>query len=169
MPAAESPAKSRATETSPTTASSPATAGKQQQQQQQDDPSDIIDMAVFGEIQEMDDDDSHDFSRAIVEGFLDQATETFDSMDKALDGEDLEKLSELGHFLKGSSATLGLKKVKDECEKIQHFGQKKDDKGENDVPDEKVCLDNIDHSLKEMKHEYEKVKRYFANLYPPED
>lgn len=31
----------------------------------------------------------------------------------------LTELSHLGHFLKGSSATLGFTKVKDECEKIQ--------------------------------------------------
>jgi len=38
------------------------------------------------------------------------------------DGDYLKTLSELGHFLKGSSATLGLTKVKDSCEKIQHYG-----------------------------------------------
>jgi hypothetical protein len=32
----------------------------------------------------MDDDDSDEFSRAIVDGFLDQAKETFGKMDQAL-------------------------------------------------------------------------------------
>jgi len=34
--------------------------------------------------------------------------------------QDLQELSSLGHFLKGSSATLGLTKVKDMCEEMQH-------------------------------------------------
>ena len=35
------------------------------------------------------------------------------------EAKNLTELSHLGHFLKGSSATLGFTKVKDECEKIQ--------------------------------------------------
>jgi len=45
---------------------------------------DIIDMATFEQICEMDDDGSDEFSRAIVFGFLDQAEETFDKMDKSM-------------------------------------------------------------------------------------
>jgi len=35
---------------------------------------------------------------------------------------DLHRLSELGHFLKGSSAALGLCKVQASCESMQHLG-----------------------------------------------
>lgn len=35
---------------------------------------------------------------------------------------DLGELSSLGHFLKGSSAALGLTKVQLSCEHIQHYG-----------------------------------------------
>src|SRR4051812_21254528 len=67
--------------------------------------------------------------------------------------EDLATLSSLGHFLKGSSATLGLTKVKDSCEKIQHYGQKKDEAGTTDEPDEKKCLDRIKETLAAVKDE----------------
>merc|ERR1712000_228939 len=85
-----------------------------------------IDRTTFEQILEMDDDPAErEFSKSIVFDFFQQASETFEKMDKYLEDEDLEQLSALGHFLKGSSATLGLTKVKDSCEKIQHFGARK--------------------------------------------
>ena len=45
----------------------------------------------------------------------------------------MNELSMLGHFFKGSSATLGLSRIRDSCEKIQHFGAFKDEKGNNDL------------------------------------
>lgn len=36
---------------------------------------------------------------------------------------DLLKLSDLGHFLKGIAATLGVVKVRDSCEMIQKLGR----------------------------------------------
>lgn len=78
----------------------------------------------------------------------------------------LDELSKLGHFLKGSSATLGFVKVRDECEKIQHYGHKKNDTGEVDEPDEEKCLRLIAESLKEAKVGYtavnELMKKYYA-------
>lgn len=38
---------------------------------------------------------------------------------------DLQSLSKLGHFLKGSSAALGIQRVRTSCEKIQHVGKSK--------------------------------------------
>jgi hypothetical protein len=46
------------------------------------------------------------------------------------DKSDLSQLHSLGHFLKGSSATLGLIKVRDSCEMIQNYGDYKNVKGE---------------------------------------
>lgn len=78
----------------------------------------------------------------------------------------LDELSKLGHFLKGSSATLGFTKVRDECEKIQHYGHKKNDTGEVDEPNEDKCLRLINESLAEAKRAYEAVntlmKAYYA-------
>lgn len=78
---------------------------------------------------------------------------------------DLASLASLGHFLKGSSATLGLTKVKDSCERIQHFGQKKDESGTVDEPDEKVCLKRIKETLKEVKEQYQEVEGVLRKFY----
>lgn len=77
----------------------------------------------------------------------------------------LEELSSLGHFLKGSSATLGFTKVKDECEKIQHYGHKKNETGESDEPDEEKCLRLIGESIKEAKQAYEVVSNLMNRFY----
>ena len=78
---------------------------------------------------------------------------------------DLPELSSLGHFLKGSSATLGLTKVKDSCEKIQHYGQKKDEAGTADEPDEKKCLERIEETLVAVKEEYAEVEKVLKKFY----
>ena len=78
---------------------------------------------------------------------------------------DLSTLSSLGHFLKGSSATLGLTKVKDSCEKIQHYGQKKDEAGTGDEPDEAKCLSRIKETLVAVKEEYAEVEKVLKRFY----
>ncbi|KAI5818117.1 osomolarity two-component system, phosphorelay intermediate protein YPD1, partial [Pyronema omphalodes] len=132
------------------------------------DPADMIDMATFEQILEMDDDDEKEFSRAIVSGFLEQAHETFGKMDEALKEKDLESLSSLGHFLKGSSATLGLIKVKDYCEKIQHFGTKRDETGTEEL-EEDECLKRIKDSLRQMRIDFDRAELYFQKLYPNDE
>jgi len=132
------------------------------------DLGDSIDAVTFEQILEMDDDeDDHDFSRSIVYGFFEQAEATFLKMDDALKDKDLEELSSLGHFLKGSSATLGLTKVKDSCEKIQHYGQKKDEDGTADEPDEEKCLARIEVTLKAVREEYQEVKAVLKKFFGP--
>ncbi|KAJ8062534.1 hypothetical protein OCU04_009062 [Sclerotinia nivalis] len=130
------------------------------------DLGDNIDAATFEQILEMDDDeDEREFSRSIVFGFFEQAEQTFTKMDDALEEGDLATLSSLGHFLKGSSATLGLTKVKDSCEKIQHYGQKKDEAGTTDEPDEDKCLERIKETLVSVKEEYEEVEKVLKKFY----
>lgn len=63
---------------------------------------------------------------------------------------DLARLSSLGHFLKGSSATLGLVKVREGCEKMQRYGRKENVDGSSE-PDEKLCLDRIFGEIKAVK------------------
>ena len=74
-------------------------------------------------------------------------------------------MSKLGHFLKGSSATLGFTKVRDECEKIQHYGHKKNETGEIDEPNEDKCLKLIGDSLAEAKRAYEAVNKLMKKYY----
>ncbi|RYO78914.1 hypothetical protein DL766_009889 [Monosporascus sp. MC13-8B] len=118
------------------------------------DLGDAIDIVTFGQILEMDEsEDDRDFSSSIVFGFFEQAEETFNQMDEALKSKNLEELYKLGHFLKGSSATLGLTKVKDSCEKIQRYGKKENLDGSPQT-DEELCLSRITETLKEVKAEY---------------
>jgi osomolarity two-component system phosphorelay intermediate protein YPD1 len=49
-----------------------------------EDLANFIDLATFEQIREMDEDDNDDFSRMIVSGFLEQAKDTFEKMDKSL-------------------------------------------------------------------------------------
>ena len=78
---------------------------------------------------------------------------------------DLEQLSSLGHFLKGSSATLGLTKVKDCCEKIQHFGAHKDETGTREEPDTSVCLMRLEKTIAQAKAEFNEAERKLRNFY----
>ena len=80
---------------------------------------------------------------------------------------DLAQLSSLGHFLKGSSATLGMTKVKDSCEKIQHFGANKSADGSKDVPDDDECLDNLKKIIKQAKQEFAEVEKRLRQFYEP--
>ena len=78
---------------------------------------------------------------------------------------DLKDLASLGHFLKGSSATLGLTKVKESCEKIQHYGNSKDEDGTTDQPDEEKCLERIKDTLKTVKEEYAEAEKVLRRFY----
>lgn len=81
---------------------------------------------------------------------------------------DLDQLSALGHFLKGSSATLGLTKVKDSCEKIQHFGAHKDETGTRDEPNDDTCLANCKTTIQQAKEEFREVERMLRRFYHEE-
>lgn len=77
----------------------------------------------------------------------------------------MHELSQLGHFLKGSSATLGLTKVKDACEKIQHYGAKKDESGTVDEPDDAKSLGRIKKTIAEVREAYEEVTELLKRFY----
>jgi osomolarity two-component system phosphorelay intermediate protein YPD1 len=76
----------------------------------------------------------------------------------------LKTLSELGHFLKGSSATLGLTKVKDSCEKIQHYGSLKDDAGTKDITEDEAKK-KLATIIKQAKEEFTEVKDVLKEFY----
>ncbi|KAK2768508.1 hypothetical protein FQN54_000363 [Arachnomyces sp. PD_36] len=126
---------------------------------------DVVDIATFDQILEMDDDDDRDFSREIVYGFFEQADTTFDKMDQAIKDKSLQELSSLGHFLKGSSATLGLTKVKDACEKIQHFGAGTDESGTIRISDQTLLLGNIKQTLTDVRKDYDDVAKRLKAFY----
>ncbi|KAK4034199.1 signal transduction histidine kinase [Parachaetomium inaequale] len=127
---------------------------------------DHVEDAIFSQILEMDDSpDDREFSAPLVLNFFEQASETFDKMQTALDDSNLDDLSSLGHFLKGSSATLGFNKIRDSCQVIQQYGHKLTVDGAPE-PDEKVCLKKIGEALKTVKvdtAELEKEMKKFFN------
>lgn len=85
--------------------------------------SNLVDWAVFSEILQMDEDEEG-FSQQLVETFVSQVEETFDTIQLYLKEKDLEQLSSTGHFLKGSAAALGLTSIASQCERIQNYGHK---------------------------------------------
>lgn len=133
---------------------------------------DQIDPATFEQILEMDEDEEErEFSKSIVYDFFQQADSTFKKMDtelKKTDQKSLKDLSELGHFLKGSSATLGMTKVKDSCEKIQHYGSLKDDSGTKDIKEEEARKKLAD-IIEQAKVEFEEVKKVLKDFYKDDE
>ena len=62
----------------------------------------------------------------------------------------LAEMSNLGHFLKGSSATLGFITIKDHCQVIQQYGKNMTLDGSPE-PDESVCLARLTAALAAAK------------------
>jgi osomolarity two-component system phosphorelay intermediate protein YPD1 len=79
----------------------------------------------------------------------------------------LTKLSSLGHFLKGSSAALGIIKVQASCEKMQHYGNLRDEEVGVDLNEEEA-LKRIKGLLKDCKRDYQVAKVWFEKLYEEE-
>ncbi|KAK0563299.1 Phosphorelay intermediate protein [Tilletia horrida] len=130
---------------------------------------DVIDSDIFAQLLEMDDDDEEDreFSKGIVWNYFDQASTTFDHMDHALANEDLNELSTLGHFLKGSSAAVGVNKVRDSCEAMQHYGKQHDEDGIR-VISRQDAIDRLKKTLKAVKVQYKEaeivLKRFYGDV-----
>ncbi|AFR98378.1 osomolarity two-component system, phosphorelay intermediate protein YPD1 [Cryptococcus neoformans C23] len=132
----------------------------------------IIDMETFQQIMDMDEEDEvdedsdekHSFSKGIVWGYFTQAEETFKDMEDALSRKDLSKLSSLGHFLKGSSAALGIIKVQASCEKMQHYGNLRDEEAGADL-DDAEALKRIDALLVKCKKDYKAAKNWMVKMY----
>jgi HPt (histidine-containing phosphotransfer) domain-containing protein len=77
------------------------------------------------------------------------------------ENKDLPKLSSLGHFLKGSSAALGVSKVKDSCEKMQHYGNKRDEETGTNL----TALQRIKDLLRDVEEDYEEAAEWLKRYY----
>jgi osomolarity two-component system phosphorelay intermediate protein YPD1 len=75
---------------------------------------------------------------------------------------DLAELSSLGHFLKGSSAALGVSKVQLSCENIQHFGQLREG---NAFITEAEAIGKITKSIAHAREEYADAKTWLEWFY----
>lgn len=113
---------------------------------------------------------SSSYSPCLVPHRMDSADRFFSSSLLRAD-KNLDELSSLGHFLKGSSATLGFNKVRDSCQIIQQYGHKQTVDGA-DEPDEEVCLTKITDAIKTLKVDFadlEKEIKVFFNGETPEE
>ncbi|KNE70272.1 hypothetical protein, variant [Allomyces macrogynus ATCC 38327] len=87
-------------------------------------PADVVDMATFEELLEMDEDDPG-FSQSLVENFFEQTEDVLKEMQRSLALRNLDALSRQGHFLKGSAAAIGIIELRKAFERIQYLGQGK--------------------------------------------
>ncbi|ODQ79132.1 hypothetical protein BABINDRAFT_162194 [Babjeviella inositovora NRRL Y-12698] len=130
--------------------------------------SDLIDWMIFSELLTMDEDEE-DFSKSLILTFVEQANTIFADLDAALapeanpnSDENLKKISNMGHYLKGSAAALGLQKVQSECERIQNYGAKHSFDG--------LCVpgqwsDSIRDAVEKCKMEFHNVRILLSNYY----
>lgn len=126
---------------------------------------DIIDIEMFGQILEMDEDENdRSFSRDLIVNYYQQAIETFQKMDAALGSSDLPSLSNLGHFLKGSSSSLGIKKVRQICEQIQHIGNLKEGNGVGEIT-AADALSRLPILVDEAKRAFIEAREYLNSFY----
>jgi len=123
-----------------------------------------IDDEVFNQILDLDDDGTHDFSRDMVWAYFSQVETTFKDMNVAFANKDLAKLSSLGHFLKGSSAALGVQKVKASCELMQNYGQLQDPETMKDITSE-VALTKIGPLLSRVRIEYAAAETWLKDWF----
>ncbi len=70
----------------------------------------------------------------------------------------------MGHFLKGSSAALGIIKVQDACEKIQHYGNMRDEEA-GETLSEGEALKRIREQFLICIREYRTGKAWLQALY----
>ncbi|KIJ17942.1 hypothetical protein PAXINDRAFT_167859 [Paxillus involutus ATCC 200175] len=121
---------------------------------------DVVDMEVFNQILELDDEDG--FYQEMVQNYLDQAVETIRLMDECFSKQELNQLGKHGHFLKGSSAALGVVHVRDICEEIQHLGDRMDPDKESGVKmSVEVALARIKPLLTRLMDEHTKSAKWF--------
>lgn len=142
---------------------------------------DIIDRSVFDQVLSMDDegDETREFSRSLVESFCTQAEETFIKMKSLLydnslqialfniprDKGEMYELGRLGHFLKGSSAALGITQLRACCERVQYFGDLKDPANhEQTVTKDHASLE-IGKLLIKAQEEYMRARQFFHDFY----
>lgn len=79
----------------------------------------IVDTDVFDQILYLDGcNPEQEFSRGLVWAWCDQAEQTVQEMEVFLHAGRLPQLADKAHFLRGSSASLGLLRVSDTCENL---------------------------------------------------
>ncbi|POY75538.1 hypothetical protein BMF94_1441 [Rhodotorula taiwanensis] len=125
----------------------------------------VVDRSVFDQLLEIDDDDEREFSKSLAFDYIHQAETTITEIRDALQSEDLDTLSARGHFLKGSSAALGLQRVQHSCEALQHFGKNLDAHGEGPTCDDAEALRRCKILLGRLVREQKDAKAWLESFY----
>jgi osomolarity two-component system phosphorelay intermediate protein YPD1 len=137
---------------------------------------DFLDATIFQQLLDMDDDDEREFSKGIVWNYFDQVKGSFAPIEGGMfvpmvmrltyasEKRDFNALSSLGHFLKGSSAAVGLVKLKASCEKIQNYGNKLDETGNTSIPGDEA-LTKIAEVLVVTKKDFKDAEIWLKRFY----
>lgn len=125
---------------------------------------DFLDATIFQQLLDMDDDDEREFSKGIVWNYFDQVKGSFAPIEGGIEKRDFNALSSLGHFLKGSSAAVGLVKLKASCEKIQNYGNKLDETGNTSIPGDEA-LTKIAEVLVVTKKDFKDAEIWLKRFY----
>lgn len=94
------------------------------------------------------DDDDDDFSTNMLEEFAKQATECVEKMRADLKAGNFNDLSRAGHFLKGSSYTMGSVEIPDICAEIEH----------SPMLTLNVTLSKLSHAISRFLEEINRIK-----------
>lgn len=119
----------------------------------------LIEWPVFSELVAMDEDEEG-FSKGLFQTFVDQFKDTFKEIDENVKTKNLDKLSSLGHYLKGSAAALGLTKISEQCERIQNYGHK-NNFDDFEVEDKDVAKDSDEFWILIIKDARDKAEDGF--------
>ncbi|KAG9315577.1 histidine-phosphotransfer domain HPT domain-containing protein [Chiua virens] len=124
----------------------------------------VVDEEVFSQILELDDGDNQEFSQGMVDEYLKQAQSTVKLMDDCFTKHELTQLGKHGHFLKGSSAALGVVQLQEICEKIQHLGNRMDPDTEVKISAEEAFA-KIKPLLARLKEEHAIAAKYLKKFF----
>ncbi|KAJ3139098.1 hypothetical protein HK100_011948 [Physocladia obscura] len=125
----------------------------------------IIDMGIFEQLLEMDDDEERDFSKGIAVDFISQTEAKLNEMDASLSQKNLQSLATLGHFVKGSCAAFGFTELKETCEQIQNYGRKVDRSGLPLTLTVDECLAKLSELLADAQKQYFEAKAWLKEFY----
>ena len=82
----------------------------------------LVNEEIFQQLVDMDEGDpSHEFSAGILRDFFVQAQDCISKFHQLLKERNLDELAKLGHYLKGSSASVGGNEIKNLMEPIQYY------------------------------------------------
>ncbi|PVH18349.1 uncharacterized protein CXQ87_001273 [Candidozyma duobushaemuli] len=142
-----------------------------QEQKEKLENSGLVEWSVFSELVAMDEDEE-EFSKGLCQTFVNQFKDTAQEIDDNLKEKNLEKLSSLGHYLKGSAAALGLKSISSQCERIQNYGHRvnfDNYKPENSIDEDKdefwisLIQDAVDKAKSGFKESKAALDEYFED------